>query len=228
MVEESNVIPRRQLRGIVAERVRAAILDGEYMPGEWLRQQRLAEELGVSQMPVREALRQLAVEGVVEHIPYRGMRVIQFAAEDVADLYAHRSHLEARAARAAAENITSERLIELRELLTQMGESQAPGNVPGYSHLNRRFHRAIYTASERDYLIRALDQIWTTFPTMMMSYLAQVTTESLTERHAQDLDEHVAIVKALEGRDSVKAEELMRQHIDRNCEELLSVLKAQQ
>lgn len=227
MAGESTAIPRRQLRGIVAERVRAAILDGKYSPGEWLRQQRLAEELGVSQMPVREALRQLAAEGVVEHIPYRGARVIQFRAQDVADLYAHRSHLEARSARATAENIAAEGLTELSALLALMQESLGPGSFSEYSHLNRRFHRAIYTASQRDYLIRALDQIWTAFPTMMMSYFAQTTTEFLAERHAQDLEEHAAIAQVLERRDSGTAERLMRQHIDRNCEELLAVLAAQ-
>jgi DNA-binding GntR family transcriptional regulator len=228
MAGESTAIPHRQLRGIVAEHVRAAILDGKYVPGEWLRQQRLAEELGVSQMPVREALRQLATEGVVEHIPYRGARVIQFSADDVADLYAHRSHLESRAAREAAKNITAENLSELRELHAQMGKSLTPESFSEYSYLNRRFHRVVYTASQRDYLIRALDQIWTAFPTMMMSYFAQATTETVAERHARDLEEHAAIVDALERRSSEEAEELMRQHIDENCEELLGVLAAQQ
>jgi DNA-binding GntR family transcriptional regulator len=227
MAGESTAIPRRQLRGIVAERVRTAILDGKYLPGEWLRQQRLAEELGVSQMPVREALRQLATEGVVEHVPYRGARVIRFSANDVADLYAHRSHLESRAARAAAKHIAAEELIQLRDLLAQMGTSLAPESFSEYSHLNRRFHRAIYSASQRDYLIRALDQIWTAFPTMMMSYFAQMTTSSVAERHTRDLEEHAAILDALERRNSEEAAELMRCHIDENCEELLAVLAAQ-
>ncbi|HAE59780.1 MAG TPA: GntR family transcriptional regulator, partial [Anaerolineae bacterium] len=90
----------RQLRNVVADRLRSAILEGFYKPGEWLRQEKLAQELGVSQMPVREALKELATEGLIEHVPYRGVRVIAFSPDDVGDLYAHRAFLEGRAARA--------------------------------------------------------------------------------------------------------------------------------
>lgn len=72
----------RQLRSFVAEQLRAAILEGRYKPGEWLRQERLAQELNVSQMPVREALKELAAEGLVEHVPYRGARVVAFSIEE--------------------------------------------------------------------------------------------------------------------------------------------------
>lgn len=89
-----SFVDHRQLHEMVAERLRSAILDGDLKPGTWLRQERIAKELGVSSMPVREALNQLAAEGVVQHIPYRGARVTQFSPDDVADLYAKRSHLE--------------------------------------------------------------------------------------------------------------------------------------
>src|SRR5512142_89871 len=95
-----------QLQYLVAERLRVAILEGQFKPGEWLRQERLAQELGVSQMPIREALKALAAEGLVEHVPYRGVRVVEFVEEDIEDLYAHRCFLESRAARSAAKNIT--------------------------------------------------------------------------------------------------------------------------
>ncbi len=88
----------KQLRNVVAEQMRAAILNGHYKPGEWLRQERLAQDLGVSQMPVREALKELAAEGLIEHVPYRGARVIVFSINDILDLYSHRAFLESRAA----------------------------------------------------------------------------------------------------------------------------------
>ncbi|MGD8599184.1 MAG: GntR family transcriptional regulator, partial [Anaerolineae bacterium] len=87
---QDGVTVHRQLHQLVTEHLRTAILDGDLQPGEWLRQQRIADELGVSQMPVREALKALAAEGVVEYIPYRGARVVEFSSEDVADLYAQR------------------------------------------------------------------------------------------------------------------------------------------
>jgi DNA-binding GntR family transcriptional regulator len=101
---------------------------------------------------------------------------------------------------------------------------QANPSIASYSALNRRFHQIIYTASQRDYLIHALDQIWSAFPTMMLSYFAQTTAQELAEREAQDLEEHAAILDALERHDGQQAEQLMRRHIETNCAELLSVL----
>jgi DNA-binding GntR family transcriptional regulator len=86
----------------------------------------------------------------------------------------------------------------------------------------------LYTASRRDYLVRALDQIWSAFPTMMMSYFAQTTTETLAEREAEDLKQHAAIIAALERRDGEAAEGLMRQHVEENQKELLGVLSTKQ
>jgi DNA-binding GntR family transcriptional regulator len=68
----------KQLHDLAAEQLRSAILNGVYKPGEWLRQERLAQDLGVSQMPVREALKLLTAEGLIEHVPYRGVRVVSF------------------------------------------------------------------------------------------------------------------------------------------------------
>lgn len=222
-----SFVDHRQLHEMVAERLRSAILDGDLKPGTWLRQERIAKELGVSSMPVREALKQLAAEGVVEHIPYRGARVTQFSPEDVADLYANRSHLESLAAKSATKNITPEELAELRVLHAHMRDQLASIRLSEYARLNRRFHRVIYRASQRDYLVRALDQIWSAFPTILMSYFAQTTSETLAERMGHDLKEHAAIITALESGDGEEAVRLLQQHIEENRNELLSVLTAQ-
>src|SRR5579859_2041757 len=92
------------------------IMNGDLNAGEWLRQERLARELGVSHTPIREALKQLEVEGLVEHVPYRGVRVVEFSMEAVADIYDMRTVLEALAARAAAERLSFEELCELKRL----------------------------------------------------------------------------------------------------------------
>jgi DNA-binding GntR family transcriptional regulator len=223
-----SFVDHRQLRDQVVKRLRNAILEGELKPGEWLRQERIAKELGVSSMPVREALKQLAAEGVVEHIPYRGTRVTQFSSEDVEDLYANRSHLESLAVKAAAENITPDELAELRALHAQIRDQSASIKISEYARLNRRFHRVIYRASRRDYLVRALDQIWSAFPTIMMSYFAQTTAETLAEGMDKDLKDHAAIIVALESGDGEEAERLIQQHIEENREELLAALKAQE
>jgi DNA-binding GntR family transcriptional regulator len=145
----------------------------------------------------------------------------------VADLYAQRSFLESRAARSAALHITPQELAELHDLHAHMRADLTLDTLSDYAQLNRRFHQTIYRASRRDYLVRALDQIWAAFPTMMMSYFAQTAAgalQTLAERKAQDLAEHEAIVKALQSGDASSAETLMHQHIEANCQELLSVL----
>src|SRR5215467_9891141 len=102
------------------------IIQGDLHAGEWLRQERLARELGVSYTPIREALKQLEVEGLVEHVPYRGVRVIQFSLDDVVDIYTMRSALEGLAAAAATTNATEDELAQIRHLHEAMAASQSP------------------------------------------------------------------------------------------------------
>jgi DNA-binding GntR family transcriptional regulator len=225
---QSNAVSHKQLHHIVTERLRMAILNGQFKPGEWLRQQRIAKEFGVSQMPVREALRKLAAEGVVEHVPYRGARVVEFSPQDITDLYAHRSYLESRAARMAAESISSVELNELRDLQAQLRQDSQRHSPGVYRRLNHRFHQVIYSACRRDYLVRALDQVWSAFPTLMLSNLAQTEEQALAERDAKDLQEHEAILIALENGDGDRAAELMERHIKAACQELVSVLESEQ
>jgi len=215
---------RMQLHHQVAERIRTAILEGELQPGQWLRQERLAQEYGVSQMPVREALRQLAAEGLVEHVPFHGVRVIEFSPDDVEDLYAHRSFLEGLAARYAAENVTPEELVELRELYLRMKQRLAPEDLAEYRHLNRRFHELISGASRRAYLVRVLSRIWTTFPTMLWGNF-DVASRSLPGRDVSDLQEHEALLVALENRDAEGAEALARRHVESAGRELVAALR---
>jgi len=119
-MNDHQVESHKQLRGWVADRLRADIHEGRIQPGEWLRQERIAQEYGVSQMPVREAFKELVAEGILEQYPYRGVRVVQISVADVEDLYATRSFLEGRAARVAALNITDEELQELKNIHDQL------------------------------------------------------------------------------------------------------------
>ena len=96
-MNQDNPAAPQLVRNWVEDRLREAILSGQFQRGEWLRQQRVADQLGVSEMPVREALKKLAAEGVVEYLPYRGMRVREYSADDVADIYKIRAFMEAMA-----------------------------------------------------------------------------------------------------------------------------------
>ncbi len=228
MPNEADPPTHRQLPQWVAERIRAAILDGRLKPGEWLRQERLAQEHGVSQMPVRAALKKLASEGLVEHVPYRGVRVVELSVADVEDLYACRSFIEGMAARFAAENVTDDDVAELRELAARMAECEMPVELLEYRELNRRFHGVVFEASGRSYLVRTLAQLWAAFPTMLWSNGPRVATASLPARDEPDVEEHAAIVAALAAHDPDAAERAVRRHIDVAGAALVAALKEQQ
>jgi len=229
ILENKNMLTdlptHRQLRNFVADQLRTSILEGRYKPGEWLRQEKLAQELNVSQMPVREALKELAAEGLIEHVPYRGVRVIEFSAEDIADLYEHRAFLEGRAASCSAQNIRSDEIAELKQLQAAMEQNLAPEHVNRYRDLNRRFHQLIFNASRREYLIRTLGQMWAAFPTMLIGNFAATADNPLPERDNSDMHEHHAIIEALEQHDSSRAETVMKEHILTTGRQLVQFLK---
>ena len=214
-----------QLPQRVAESLRHDILEGRLKPGEWLRQERLAQEHGVSHMPVREALKQLAAEGLVEHVPYRGVRVVHFTLEDVEDLYECRAFIEGLAARSAAEHITDAQLAELERLHARMATLVGPDSLPEYRELNRHFHELIFTASRRSYLVRTLAQLWAAFPTMLWSNFAQTVRATPPGRDESDVEEHAAIVAALRARDGAAAEQAVRRHISLSAGYLLAALR---
>ena len=223
-----DLTPRshKQLRLWVADRLRAEILEGNLKPGEWLRQGRLAQEHGVSQTPVREALKLLATEGLVEHVPYRGIRVVEFSIEDVEDLYSCRSFIEGMAARYAAVSIRDETLAELARLYERMVRCKTPDDIVEYRELNRHFHSTIFGASGRSYLVRTLAQLWAAFPTMLWSNVPRVARDSVPERDAPDIEEHTAILDALRAHDPDAAERAVRRHIEAAGGSLVAAMRA--
>jgi len=174
---------------------------------------------------VREALQDLVGEGLVEHIPYRGIRVIEFSVTDLVDLYASRAFLESLAARDAAQNIMAEQLAELKRLSDEMEQQRIQKDWMEYRQLNRRFHQVIYSASEHAYLIRTLDQMWNAFPTMMLGNFPATAAHPIPQRGASDKQEHLEIIAALETRNSERAEQLMRAHVEESGRRIAAVLK---
>jgi DNA-binding GntR family transcriptional regulator len=218
----------KQRAHFIADALRADVLEGRLRPGEWLRQERIAREQGASQMPVREALKRLVAEGILEHVPYRGVRVVEFAVEDVEDLYACRLLVEGISARYAASAITDDELRDLEDLHRRMLACESPGELPHYRELNRRFHSLIFMASRRSFLIRTLGQLWSAFPTMLWSNIPHAATASAPGRDEADEKEHEAIVRALAAHDPEAAETAVRAHIDAAGRALLAVLKGVQ
>lgn len=228
MYKDDNGVTRQQLRHQVAERLRASILEGRIKPGEWLRQEQLATDFGVSQMPIREAFKQLVADGLLEHVPYHGVRVVELSIADVGDLYDCRLVIEGKAARYAAENITDDELTELRATFSSMCQRLGPTYLGEYRQLNKRFHAIIFEASRHTLLVRTLLQMWTAFPSMLWSNFRQTAAAPVPGRAESDVAEHQAILEALEAHDPDLAENAVRHHIEEAKRLLMDALRSQE
>jgi len=155
------------------------------------------------------------------------VRVVEFAAEDVEDLYACRAFIEGMAARSAAQNVTDEELSDLAELHQQMVRCKTPEDLAQYRELNRRFHALIFSASRRSYIVRTLAQLWSAFPTMLWSNIPRIAVASVPGRDEPDAAEHEEIVAALAARDAERAERAVRRHIESAGEMLVAGMRAQ-
>lgn len=195
------------LRGQVFNTLREDILQGKYEENEELREVTLGKALGVSRTPVREALRQLELEGLVKIIPNRGAFVTGISEQDVHDIYAARSVLEGLCARMAAENITKENLEEMDEILVLSAFYISKGNIEQIVTLDAKFHQALYKASGS----RILEHVLSDFHKYVQ--LARGTAMKDEDRAENSLEEHKAILEALRAHDPEKAEQLANQHV---------------
>ena len=129
---------------LVMEQLRARVLSGTVPPGTWLRESALAAELGVSRTPVREALRTLAAEGLIEHVPNRGARVLSWTADEVAETYRLRALLEGEAAALAARRASREQVVDMEQAQERYEASIAVGARPRErAGCNDAFHAAV-------------------------------------------------------------------------------------
>jgi DNA-binding GntR family transcriptional regulator len=212
------------LADAVFESLSKGVIDGRLEPGMWLRQEALAQELGVSQMPVREALKRLVAEGLAERIPYKGVRIVEYSPEDIVDICTNRLVLESLAIRFATPLITEELLQRLRRNIQEIEQNTGPEFISRRRELNAEFHLSIYRACGRQYLIRLIELLWKLFPSVMLyeGMLRQI--ELLPDRLEREVSEHKIILSALEKRDAEMAENVTRQHIRNLSQELTEVL----
>ncbi|MDH4136948.1 MAG: GntR family transcriptional regulator [Anaerolineae bacterium] len=219
-----SIQSHRPLTDVVFERLRDAIVDGRLKPGQWLRQETLAQELGVSQMPVREALKRLVAEGLAQRIPYKGVKVVEFSPEDIVDICTVRLVLEGLAVRLATPLITDQDLERLKENLRELEGYTSQDQIARRRQLNDEFHLSICRASGRQYLIRLVETLWRWFPSVILYEGTLRQKELLPARMDQEMREHRAILEALERRDAQRAEEETRRHIQNLSQELTEVL----
>jgi len=172
----------------VYEELRHRLLTGKIMPGVGLSTRGLALELGVSQMPVRDALSRLAAEGAVAIRSKRRIEVPAMSAERFTDLLECRLLLEPAAAALAAPHIGAAVLKQLRRTDAALDRAVADGDPIAYMAANHAFHFAIYRANGRPILNRAIEALWLQFGPFMRLVYGRVGTDGLVDQHAVTLD----------------------------------------
>ena len=198
------------LGGRVFQKIREDILNGKYKENDELRENTIGKELGVSRTPVREALRQLELEGLVTIIPNRGAYVTGISHKDIWDIYVIRSMLEVLCARWAAKNITDAQLDELEEtiLLSEFQMKKESGfSAEQVAALDGRFHSILYEASGS----RILDHVLTDFHNYVQT--ARRSSVVSEDRARKSIREHRQILRAIKDRDEEMAEQLANEHI---------------
>ena len=193
----------------IARAIRAAILDGRLPPGEPLRESQLADSLGTSRTPIREALILLEREGLVQGTPNKGSTVKTYDRAELEDLYNIRAALEGHAAREAAPRLDDEAVARLEESCDRFRKLRRSKNihVPDLTNENLVFHDIILNAAGSERLARMVAEV-TALPSIHNAY------KSYTDAHRKTVEEaHRAITAALKERNEELAAELMHSHV---------------
>jgi len=207
------------LREVVCETLRDAIRNGVLKPGERLMEIQLADELGVSRTPVREAIRKLELEGYVIMMPRRGTYVANLSIRDVNEVFEIRMSLESLASGLAAERITDEELESLQRLLVQIGEYMERGDMEKIVETDMEFHDLLYQASRNTRLVGIIFNLreqLTRFRTKSMSFPGRL---------AATLEEHRNIVEAIAQGDVKAARKAAEIHMERSEQTLLASME---
>lgn len=196
------------LRDVVFQTLRQAILYGELKPGERLMEVHLAERLGVSRTPIREAIRKLELEGLVVMIPRRGEVVASITEKDLKDVLEVRRTLEILAGEVACERITPKLLEELKEAGEEFGRLKDAEDVNCLADADVRFHEIIYAATENDRLIHILNNLREQMYRYRLEYLKDRGSRERLDR------EHNAIYTGIKNGDKKAVCDAVCIHID--------------
>jgi DNA-binding GntR family transcriptional regulator len=225
MLDSLESVQRKPLKEEIFDILHNRIIAGKAAPGEWLRQEDIASQLGISQTPVREALDLLVSAGLAERVPYRGVRVLRLNADEIADAYAMRLLLESTAAHAAASNRTEAQLNALRATLEKTRPLVALSDMSMQRQLNREFHQMLVTASGNPLLVRLYAMVANQFPDWMLYEYMFRHPELLETSLAQEYQEHLAIVETIAAGQGELAAQHTREHIRNLGRELVTFLQ---
>lgn len=199
----SRVMLSRQVKEFIIE----AILSGEFEPGSRIVESSLARRLGVSQAPVREAMRELTATGFLEAEPYKGTSVCEFSLQDLQEVYAVRSALEQVAARLAAPRLTDANIKTLESILDDMIEAGRRHDLKQMTRADNKFHETLVQISGNKMLRRTFQLLLLSYWTTITVRLSKLDLEKLAARHKE-------LLEALKSRDPERAGLAMQRHIE--------------
>lgn len=200
-------IRRQTLTNMTVDAIRERILRGHYPEGEPLRQDAIGAELGVSRIPVREALRQLEAEGLVIFNPHRGAVVSVLSLKQIRELFELRAEIEGDLIRRAVPKMTDEDHARADEILDAYEAALRTGQVAGWGALNWQFHATLYAPADRELTMSIVSKLHTHSDRYLRMQLA------LTHGQTRARHEHRAIAAAARKGDVTQASKLMRSHI---------------
>lgn len=196
------------LRDVVFNTLRQAILKGELAPGERLMEIQLAEKLGVSRTPIREAIRKLELEGLVLMIPRKGAEVARISEKSLRDVLEVRRSLEELAIELACERMTEEELRTLEQAQAAFKKAIEDGDAMAIAETDERYHDLIYQGTGNDKLVQILNNLREQMYRYRLEYIKDRDKRQIL------LLEHDHILKALRGRNIAEAKMAVREHID--------------
>jgi DNA-binding GntR family transcriptional regulator len=202
--KSATEIVHRQLPEIVAESLRESIMRGELRPGAALPMRALAERFGVSVIPVRDALRLLAAEGLVELQPHRGARVVRISQLDLEQIFLARLPLEQLAATKALDTLTAADLRTLRRIQSQMERTR---DARRWLELNREFHLDMYQRSGYPRIVRIIEGLWDLVEPYLLLFMRN--REAVVNAEA----EHRGMIEATEAGDAERLQALVARHL---------------
>ena len=212
-IKRKPIEKRPLYREEIGNAIRDAIVSGDLKPGDRIVETQWAKDLGVSQSPVREAIRELEMMGLVENIPYQGCIVRKATKQDMKDAYRVRMYLEMLGIQDAVESATDDQLKEIDKVNKEM-EAEAKKNAfNSYTKKNEEFHEKIIEVSQNRLLIRLWKQSHIQDSTFFGTQLSDQSLEALAIRHK-------ALYDAIEARDVKRAQEAIYQHFQELIEEL--------
>lgn len=207
------------LRDVVFNTLRRAILRGELKPGERLMEIQLANKLGVSRTPIREAIRKLELEGLVLMIPRKGAEVAEITEKNLRDVLEVRCALEELAVRLACVRISEEQIERLRTTAEHFKDILDSDDITQIAQADEVFHDVIFEATENNRLVQILNNLREQMYRYRIEYLKK------EECHPQLLEEHRLIIEAIERGDSEQACEVTERHIKNQADTVVGTIR---